>query len=217
MMLALKHAENRTDTAPSSYEEAFRHYSKYVIRLVQEFGIEAQQAEDVAQILWMKFFEKDVLGDYDPEYTWVYKGRTCRASFRTFLNGFVRTYVYHYVLRQQLGHEREPFSTDMTFGQGDEEVAWYDLAVNAVEDDHDALLAYDLVRSISVRLAAIPPRSGNDRCRLDQVFQAVADQVESLGKIDAMGLARHFKVSKNTAHTWLARLREGLVGILTSC
>jgi DNA-directed RNA polymerase specialized sigma24 family protein len=198
------------DFVPDSFEDMYRHYFPYVVRLVGYFGIDSQNAEDVAQNILAKFFEKRALEDFNPEYTSSHDGVIRSAVFRTFLSGFVKAYVRHYRDRQALQRDREGLSTDQVmfrYADSGEGATWLDLNAPTYTDEHEELQEIELVTSIRARLAAVPPRNDQDRCDLPAFFNAVLEQTYNDGKVDTAALALQFQVSKTTVQNWLKRLR----------
>lgn len=223
-MPVLEHAEKsstpRTDLVPATFEEVFQDYYDYVVRLVVYLGIDAQSAEDVAVAVLEKFFERDALSDYDPNYVVVVKGLPRQAAFRTFLNGFVRVYVQHHRKMQHKTQWREAYSLDATAfvrAADGEPVTWAELRADEYTEQYDSLMAWDFARTLRARLAAIPPHSDKDRCNLAAVLDVIVEQLETLGRIDIAALADHFGVGRTTAHNWMARLRSGVLESLDPC
>lgn len=198
------------DFVPDSYSEMFQHYYIYVVKLVTNLGITPQNAEDVAMVILTKFIEKDRLPDFDPEYVSEHGGVKRKATFRTFLSGFVATYVQHQRTIQMKQTYREGQSTNQPVAHSagtNEGAEWIDLYGPKVTDDHDALAEADLLRQIRVQLAQIPSRNTQDRCNLSYFFEAVLAQTEDKGKADVAELALQFGVSKTTIQNWIKRLR----------
>lgn len=209
-MLALTSAPPRTADVPQDFSEMFDRYYDYVVRLVAQSGIDFQNAEDVAMTILTKFFEKDALSDFDPEYTTEYGGVTRKAVFRTFLSGFVKTYVRHYKDRQRLQAQREGFSTDtvmFTYAESGEYATWMDLNGPTYEETHEELHAQDLIVAIRTHLATVPPRNAQDQCNLAALFESVLVQTYEDGSVDTAALATQFSVSKTSVQNWLKRLR----------
>lgn len=221
-MPVLEHARisNRTDTVPSSFEEVFRQHYQYVVRLVVALGIEAQNAEDVAVAILERFFERDALSDYDPTYVVTDHGKVRPASFRTFLNGFVRVYVQHYRHTQKKVQWREPYSLDAVAYTNPEDghpVTWAELRADEYIEEYDTLMAWDFARMIRSHLATIEPRSARDRCDLAAILDVLVMQLETSGYIDIQALAIQFGVGRTTAQSWMTRLRSGVAESLASC
>lgn len=198
------------DYVPTSFEDMFAHYYEYVVRLVATSGIDFQSAEDVAMTILTKFFEKDALSDFNPEFSTQYGGVVRKAVFRTFLSGFVKTYVQHYRDRQRIQQDREGFSTDTVlfiYAESGDPATWMDLNGPTHEDTHDGLYSRELVHAIRTHLKAVPARNGQDQCDLPAFFEAVLRQTFEDGKVDTVALAKEFSVSKTSIQNWLKRLR----------
>lgn len=196
---------------PTSFEDMFERYYDYVVRLVSQSGIDFQNAEDVAMTILTKFFEKDALSDFDPEFTTQYGGVVRKAVFRTFLSGFVKTYVRHYKERQRIQKDREGFSADTVmffYSESGEAATWLDLSGPVYEENYDALHEKDLIQSIRAHLDSVPPRNVQDQCDLRAFFEAVLVQTYEDGRVDTATLAEQFEVSKTSIQNWLKRLRS---------
>ena len=199
------------DYVPVSFEDMFSYYYEFVVKLVGHFGIDRQNSEDVAMTILTKFFEKDVLSDFNPEFTTQYGGVTRKAVFRTFLSGFVRTYVRHYKDRQVIHKRREGFSVDtpmFNYSDTGEAVTWMDYLGPRYYEEHEDLEEADLVRAIRERLALTKPRNAQDQCNMTEFFERVLQQVYETDHVDTAVLAEEFGVSKTSIQNWLKRLRS---------
>lgn len=204
----------RTDFVPQTFAELYAHYFTYVVKYVIALGIEPQNAEDVAQTVLTKFFEKDRLSDYDPDRYVEVNGRIRKAMFGTFLSGFVRLYVMHYRDRQWVLKKREGTSLDANSrpdSQPDEDAFGLQegafLGYQMVEEYED-LHFITLVKGIRSHLSHVPAKNSQDQCNLVEFFNAVLQQVYEDGKIDTIVLAEKFSVSKTSIQNWLKRLRH---------
>ncbi len=204
-------------SVPSSFEEMFATHYDYVVRLVAQSGIDFQNAEDVAMTILTKFFEKDALNDFDPEFTTEYGGITRKAVFRTFLSGFVKTYVRHYRDRQEVTRLREGFSVDtvmFTYADSGEPATWMDLQGPSFEEKYEDLAEQDLLASIRSRLQHSTPRNSQDQCNMPEFFEAVLRQTYAEGRVDTAALAEEFGVSKTSIQNWLKRLRSEVSSVI---
>jgi len=196
------------DYVPSSYDDFYRHYYLYVVKLVKTFGIEQRSAEDVAQSIILKFFENDVLSDYDPERTSSYGGSERKAVFRTLLSGFVSIYVRHYrekqfklIHREGLGinlesasQYRAPFTVEET-------------TLPLVIEEYESLVEFDLIRSIRAHLATTVPTNRLDKCNLPLLFESVLESYRADKRPSMPDLAEQFGVSTTSIQNWMKRLR----------
>lgn len=201
----------RADYVPTSFEDMFTHYYDYVVRLVATSGIEFQSAEDVAMTILEKFFAKGVLEDFNPEFTTEHGGVTRKAVFRTFLSGFVKTYVRHYVDRQRKQGEREGLSLDtpvFSYYDSGEPVTWADYLGPRYVEEFESLHQQELVERIRTKLQVSDPRNAQDQCDMLAFFNAVLQQTFDLGKVNAIKLSKQFGVSDTTIQNWLKRLRS---------
>lgn len=206
----------REDYVPESFEDLFDHYYKFVVSLVSTFGIDYHNAEDVSMTILMIFFEKDVLSDFNPEFVSEFGGVERTAVFRTFLSGFVRTYVRHYVDRQRVLRRREGFSTDTVVAGGgaEQEMTWLDVAGPLYEEEFDSLYEEELVKSIRDHLATVAPKNNQDLCNLPKLFEAVLAQTRADGKVNTEELAAHFGVTRQSINNWQKRLRTEVAKVI---
>lgn len=193
------------DFVPTTYSEMFEHYYSYIRFLVVKSGIDYQNAEDVAMGILASFFERDVLSDFDPEYSAQYVNdfSSGKALFRTFLSGFVLLYVRHYRQRQAINKVREPLYVNTPVADGME---WGESSGLLVleDDDHLEWHTQELVASIRQRLATVPV---NTRCSLHDLFEACLRQVEATGGTSVADLALEFDVGKTTMRSRMTDLR----------
>lgn len=205
---SLRTRTRREDFVPESFEAMYEHYFTYVVHLVARFGIDYSNAEDVAQTILTKFFEKDALSDFDADYKSEQENAR-RAMFRTFLSGFVKAYVRHYIDRQRVQKQREGISTDavVLFAFSDGPMTWLELNDPGVEDDHEELEDAELVTLIRARLAKLPPRGVQEQCSLPEFFEAVLVQTANGAKLDTGVLAAEFNVTRTSINNWLRKLR----------
>lgn len=205
----------REDFVPESFEAMYAHYFPYVVHLVARFGIDFKNAEDVAQTILTKFFEKDALSDFDADYQ-AERENAKKAMFRTFLSGFVKAYVRHYIERQRLQAQREGISTDavVLFGFSDGPMTWLELNDPGHEDDHAELEDAELIQSIRLRLAALPPKTAQEQCCLSDFFEAVLVQTLRGEKVDTGALSAQFGVTRTSINNWLRRLRTEIYAVI---
>ncbi len=168
---------------------------------VQKWGIDAQNAEDIAQTILTTFFEKDALSDFNPEYESEYKGVRRKAQFRTFLTGFVGVYVRHYRDRQGLQRTREGMSTDTPVRLSDEdESTWIEEFGPEVVEEYEDLHFVDFVLSVRGRL------TGDEQ--LVNLFNAIVRQVHNDGALNTTELAEEFGCSRTAIRNRIQKLRD---------
>lgn len=204
------------DFVPESFDELFSHYYVFVVKLVQTFGIDRQNSEDVAMTILSKFLEKDALSDFNPEFASNHNGVTRKAVFRTFLSGFVSVYVRHYRDRQQLQLKREGISHDapaFTFDSG-EPMTWMDYIGPRYYEEFEDLADRELLASIRTHLATTKPRNAQDKCDLPLFFEMTLQQTREHGEVRTEELAELFDVSKTSIQNWLRRLRTEVNGVI---
>jgi hypothetical protein len=108
----------RDNTAPTNYEALFDMYYDYVCKLVRKFGIDEQNKEDVASDVLLRFYERNFLEKFDPDFVTEYNGEIKPARFQSFLNAFVSLYVRGHRGNQKLRKDREPLMVDKPLDAG---------------------------------------------------------------------------------------------------
>ena len=166
---------------PTNYSEVFSLYYPYIIKLVRKAGIDSQNVEDVAMQLLTKFYEKDVLSDYNPEFTSSHSGVVRSANFNTFLAGFVFSYIRYLKGRQELNKNREPTLVDSSISSTSEnsssDLPWIVQHGLRHEDTHEELELEELILRINAHLARVTSKSSKDRCDLGMLFTVVQKQI----------------------------------------
>lgn len=179
---------------PEDYTALHRQYFRYVVALVMKAGIHPDNAEDVASDIMFRFWERDFLTAYDPNY-----GGEGRGRFVTFLSGFVTTYVRSHRERQN------------------REVRRYE-CVDAVEESFVASAQHDYYNCDFVELVAVlrdivsqeKPRSHMDVCDLTGMLELLLTQVIRDGVVSVREMQSVFGISQSTAYTWRSRLMKVL-------
>lgn len=193
---------------PTDFDDLFRNYYIYTVRLVSKAGIDFQNAEDVASIILTKAFEHGLIADFDP--TAEYNGR--KAVFTTFLAGFVLKYVRHYRDRQKLQLTREGQSTDVEITvpgkSSSEPTIWIDEYGPTMEETYDDLHHSDFLVTVRAHLTTAALGRKDSQLNLTAFFNAIAEQVEVHGQINTSELMDQFSVSRTTIHNWMSRLRD---------
>lgn len=193
--------------APADYTELFTVYYDYVTHLVKRAGIFPDNSEDVAMTILTKFFEKSVLEDFDPEHTTNHAGVTRKAVFRTFLSGFVLSYVRHYRDRQQVDAYREPKIINSEFTAPDGTYGtWADVYGTPTTETYEVLYEEDFINTVRRHLRSLPPPN-SPRAPLPDVFEAALKQANETGEVHVPTLAAQFNVSTNTIYVRLSRLK----------
>lgn len=197
---------------PDSFSELFDHYYGYVVRLVADNGIVADNAEDVAMTILLHFFRRDALGFYDPNFTTNHSGVTRQARFSTFLSGFVLEYLKHHRVMQSKKMSREPISLDAIVhnDEGSDSDTWLDIHGPAHDPGEEAVEYLDTVASIRRRLADVRPRTEQDKFNALEFFEAVREQVYLTDTYSVQDLAKRFGVATSTIQAWMKRLRKEL-------
>lgn len=191
---------------PTSFEDLFTNYYRYVVRLVIAKGISPQNAEDVAMTILTTFYEKDALADYDPEYTSVHQGQVRHTKFISFLSGFVLIYLRHYRDRQNIHAKREPALCNAPDYATNGRQEYVEVISQPTVETYDSLYMEDLVSDITRHLGAIE-ESSRSRVQMKEFFSRVLVMVNVEGSVDTAALAAEYKVSRESIRTWLGRLR----------
>lgn len=193
------------DYVPKDFAEMYRSYYTYVFNLLYANGISYQDADDVAQSIFMTLDAKGFLDDFDP--TKEFNGRP--AVFTTFLSGAVLKYLRHYRHRNNVRIHREGQSTDETVVAhgADSSDMWIDVHGPHFEEEYSDLHGDDFRRQIRAHLATASTGRKDNQLDLVALFNEINHQVETDGKYTTAELGRVFGVSRTTIHNWLERLR----------
>jgi hypothetical protein len=208
-------------SAPKDYSELFQIYYLYLVNLVNQFGIDENNKEDVASEILARFYERGFLEKFDPTLSFSYMGELRPARFKNFLSKFALRYVRGHVDKQRRIATREVQICDRlvdpdgtTFNGINSGVRWVDL-YGATHDGHedtvlDLLTEEHLAQGLRQYLSTVPKRSTSDRCDLVKLFDAVRVQVLSTGTYDIALLKDEFGCSPTAMHTWIWWLKEHL-------
>lgn len=187
-----------TTDAPANNAEVFTQYHRYVKYLIARYGFHPENVEDMASLMFVKFMEKDVLSDYDPNYEWTGSGR--KNPFVYFLSSWVRQYLYHYKTREKIRSDAE-ISLDQPLESGD---LWADVYLepsNDLTDRETVELLADIRRYV---VDEKPMRA----CSMQEFYDECLRHVEIYGKVNQSILAEHFGVTDTSIQNWLKRLRQ---------
>jgi DNA-directed RNA polymerase specialized sigma24 family protein len=195
---------------PKDFAEMYRHYYVYVLRLLVQQGIDYDDADDVAQTLFIKMDERGLLEKYDASLE--FEGRP--ALFSTMLSGFVIKYALGFRKKQNIQRAREKTWIDQdTVLQrtSDENMdnanSWIDVYGPTFEEEYSTLTDAEFRSHIRSSLAKAHP--GRIDTKLDYValFDEIDHQVMLDGKYDVTKLMAKFEITRTTAHKWLEKLR----------
>jgi hypothetical protein len=205
-------------SAPKDYDEVFRIYFRYIVRLVHRFGIDDEHKEDVACDILARFMERDFLAKFDPTMVFLYEGKLRPARFKSFISNFVITYVRGCGDKIRRGQNREKLLCDRVIGwEANACVRWIDVyggantapdpETTAVEGDAEARLVAMMRRHI----ATVEPQPPYDAYDLVTLFDVVIAQIRSTGHWDITELRHRFDGMSTTAmYGWLWWLRINL-------
>lgn len=196
------------NTAPATNAEVFEQYYTHIKYLIRKYGFHDDLVEDMASLMMLKFVEKGVLEDYSAESTWGEEQRT--ASFKTFLSGFVVSYLYHYMSRERRKRDFEAYSLDYSIELSDGAMdLWIDSQEEAQFEDIDSIETLDFIIDLRRYLHENPKSIGKKASpyKLEDFFVAVMRQIETTGLVQTSLLAEEFGVSSPTIHNWLKLLR----------
>jgi hypothetical protein len=197
--------------APSSFDELYKRYFEYTVRFVIKLGIRPDDAEDTAQDILLRLYERDMLAMYDPGVRVTHDAKVYVTRFQAFLNAFIVTYVRgkrdaHARLRR-----RELLIMDKTL-DGDTATTWGELFGERFDadftEDTDPTGTY--IRSIRARLELEPPPRGRDLCDLPRVFDIVLQGIWLCGDVDYTLIEQAFGISSTAARSWVRLLKERL-------
>jgi DNA-directed RNA polymerase specialized sigma24 family protein len=194
-------------SAPAGYAELHAQYYSFVCGLVRKLGI-IRDVEDVASEILLRFYERDMLAEFDPDMV-IEHGKDRRpARFKSFLSGFVAVYVQHHRDRQNSLAKREPLKCNQPVGESGAE--WIEIHGGSHVDDMADLEERELVADMRQHIVTVPRRSRADVCDLPALFDAVVLQVRTTGVINTKELQVQFGVSNTAIHSWLKHMREQL-------
>lgn len=190
---------------PSSFDELDREYRQYVVRMCSRFGV--RHCEAAAQDILVKFWEKDIIGQFDPDKHIEHHGIAHRATFRNFLTAKVHLYCLGIRERETKRSQREvlidatPGATALAevFGE-----SW---------DSYD-LEDRDLVGRIRDCLAVASPPAPEDPGLLS-FFDELVREVREDGRMSVARAGERFGIKRSAASALLAVLREKIKEALT--
>lgn len=175
---------------PTSDAEVFQDYFALIKWHVVKAKISDDAVEDYAMILMERFIQHGLLAQYDPS----------KANFRTFISGFVTSYLRHFKVQDKKQTERSYLSTDFTVGDKDDTLILDIKGYHAPDQIGDAETSISLDR-IRTKIAA----SGDEKLLL--FFDMVMLQIAEHGQMDVAELTELFDVSSQTIYNWKKRLR----------
>lgn len=174
---------------PSSDAEVFQDYFALIKWHVVRAKISDGAVEDYAMTLMERFIQHGLLAQYDPS----------KANFRTFLSGFVTSYLRHFKAQDLKNADRSAMSTDYTVGDNDTLIL--DLkGYHAPDRIEEAETNVSLER---IRHKIV--ESGDTKLLL--FYDMVILQIEEHGQMDVAELTTLFDVSSQTIYNWKKRLR----------
>lgn len=178
-------------TVPTSDAEVFQNYFALIKWHVVRAKISEDAVEDYAMTLMERFIQHGLLAQYDPS----------KANFRTFLSGFVTSYLRHFKAQDLKRKERFALSTEFTVGEKDHETLILDLKGYSAPDQFDDAEVSFSIQKIREKIEA----SGDAKLLL--FFEIVLLQVEEYGQMDVAELAELFGVTRSSIHNWRKKLR----------
>lgn len=197
---------------PASFEELHATYYKYVVGLVRKLGIEPQRAEDVAQDILLRLYERNIIEMFDPDKVIKHRGEVRPARFKSFLSSHVEHYVRGKRERQNINLRREPLKCDQPVSDGGP--AWIEVFGPTEGLDTSDLEMGELLTAIRAHLATVPRRSKQDIADLPRLFECMWAQAETTGKYDVKILMKIFGVSNTAIHSWIGLLRTQIRVVL---
>lgn len=191
-------------TTPETFTEVFRDYYQHVISWVIKLGINPQNAEDIASSILMRFYERDALSFYDPDFQIQHGDVIHDAKFKPFLSSFVYRYVQHYREREQTHMNREGLSLNAPAGEGE---TWADILLPSYEDQYDGLELAEVLAAIWKRISLPDVNLGTKKTSPQLLFGLMLYQIEERGVTDAEELALLYGVSAVAVKKWRIKLR----------
>lgn len=193
---------------PKTDAELFVQYYDEVKRLVYKAGFRGQDTADIASDILLRFYERKMLAEYDPTREFEQTdGSFRRASFRTFLYGFVKLYMWGKSERYHAQLERELVILDKPVPHW-EGVTIFEAFGPVAEFDTTAQEVVDLVEGIRLYLVDVPKRSRQDVCNLPRLFDRIVEMSLLDGKVSIKTLAAEFEVTGTAIHSWIRLLRH---------
>lgn len=200
------------DFVPKNFSEMYQHYYVYVLKLLVQQGIDYQDADDYAQVLFIKMDEKGLLSQFDPSHE---SGNGRPAVFSTMLSGFVVKYAMGFRKRQRINKDREMNLIDQDAGSGSGEAdlsdaeysPWLDVYGPVFEEEYGELAIGEFRTIIRAHLRTAHTGRKDSQLDLVALFDEIDLQVALDGKYDTGVLSTKFGVSRTTVHKWLERLR----------
>lgn len=193
-----------TVTVPATNAEVFEIYYNHIKFLIRKYGFHEELVEDMASILMLKFVEKEVLADYDPSHA-------STANFKTFLSGFVMSYLYHHMTRERRKRDIEAYSTDYSYTLDDGSMDLFiDQCPETYVSDEENIETLDLIIDIRKYLSENPKVMAKQTraVKLEDFFSKVLEQVETQGSVNGKELAAFYGVSTTTISNWMKILRQ---------
>lgn len=195
-------------SAPANIEDFYRDYGGYVKGLVCRMGIPQQEAPDVAADIMARFYERDLIGMFDPDKEIVRNGEVIPAKFRSFLSANVSLYVRGKRDALNRRDHRELLIADQPVEEGG--TSWMEAFGAAQWDDYSQVAADDFIVRTRDHLARVAPRNTRDNCNLIELFDEMVEQVKETGAVSFPALQEKFQISSTSAYAWVAWLRECL-------
>ncbi len=202
-----------TAGVPKDYSELFSMYRTYVETLISQLGVAPENKEDVASDIFLKLYERDIIGMFDVNHQG-WQGR--QVKFKTFLSAFVLSYARGMRDRAYKYRMREPLLCDTIirnhWGGG---LMW--IAVYGPSSEDTQFLIYEnqeaertLVARLRQRLSEIErPKT---RCDLLELFDEAVRLVRRDGVLSYAELSATLGVNIRSVRSWMkwiaGQLRE---------
>lgn len=187
-----------TAKIPTSYDEVYRDYYDLIKWHCVRAKISEDAIEDYAMTLMEKLIKHGILEQYNPEI----------ANFRTFLSGFVVSYLRHFKAQDRKRKERYALSIDYVVSPAEFDTGsatLLDFAEHSVEGDFD-------VAEVNFALARIRERiEASEDEKFLTFFDKVIEQVEEYGRMHVPELAEFFGVTSASIYNWRKRLHRYFV------
>ncbi len=195
---------------PENYSELFSMYRGYVETLVLRLGVAIDSKEDIASDIFVKLYERDVIGMFDPNHQG-WHGQ--QAKFKTFLLAFVASYARGMRDRANKRRSREPLLCDSYVEHNSGIVPW--IAIYGPVHEDPQFLVYEnreieakLTARLRQRLSEI--ESPGVHCDLLLVFDEMVRQAQKRETLSYPELSSALGISVSSLRTWVKWITEQL-------
>lgn len=197
-----------TRTAPVNYDQFYREWGSFFPPMVKRNGIDESNKEDVSSEIMLRMIQRDFLSFYDPARTFVHDGKTHSASWKTFLASNINLYCRGQRDKIKRCNDREMLVMDKPTHYQDIDSKWGEWwGVDAIVSHEDAVIAEidssNTLTGLRAHLGTVPRRNTFDKCNLVELYDAVMDQINTIGRMNAKLLEEKFAMSTSGMAGWI--------------